>query len=40
MEKGTHEPGSTVGGSRSAHDLEWVLLQERSEQDGRDKGRR
>lgn len=32
MEKGKHGLGNTVGGSSSAHDLEWTLLQERSKE--------
>lgn len=37
VEKGKHELGSIVEGSRSAHDVQWMLLQERSEEAGRDR---
>lgn len=37
VEQGTYELGSIVEGSRSAHDVQWMLLQERSEQAGRDR---
>ena len=32
VEKGKHELGSIVEGSRSARDVQWMLLQERSEE--------